>query len=188
VVVGPGRSEILILGGLQHTSVCRLGSQALNNPNLGPPVPGAPTALKLDAATSVTAPAASQPASGARETTQKAVSTTEMCWVAPNLSAPSAMDVKPWQSLNASAPRFEGPQILFGARKTPEVLAGRAKPQCSPQGFVLEGSDRPACRALSVSRTDWPVRGPMTTGLQHTLAATRASALRCCRLSRRSTF
>jgi hypothetical protein len=67
-----------------------------------------------------------------------------MCWVAPNLSAPSAMDVKPWQSLNASAPRFEGPQILFGARKTPQVLAGRAKPQCSPQGFVLEGSDRPA--------------------------------------------
>lgn len=100
--------------------------------------------MKLDAATSVTAPAASQPAPGARETTQKAVSTTEMCWVAPNLSAPSAMDVKPWQSLNASAPRFEGPQILFGARKTPQVLAGRAKPQCSPQGFVLEGSDRPA--------------------------------------------
>jgi len=58
------------------------------------------------------------------ETTQEAVSTTEMCWVAPNLSAPSATDVKPWQRLNASAPRFEGSRILFGARKTPEIRAG----------------------------------------------------------------
>jgi len=97
VVVGPGRSEILILGGLQHTSVAALRA-GVKQSHSGPPVLRAPTALKLDAATSVAARPASQPAPQARETAPKAVSTTEMCWVTPNQSASSATDVKPWQT------------------------------------------------------------------------------------------
>jgi len=140
--------------------------------------------LKLDAATSVTAPAASQPAPAAWETTEQAVSTTEKCWVVPNLSAPSAWDVKLWQSLNASAPRFEGPQSRSGHAR--RLKFSRVEPNLS--AHLKDSSWRDQAdrlrRALSASRTDRPVRGPMTTGLQHTLAATRASALRCCRLSR----
>lgn len=83
VVVGSGRSERLILGGLQHTSVCRLGCQALNTPRPGPSGLGGHDEPYHLAATPVTALASSQLAPSARETLQQAVSTTEMCWVAP---------------------------------------------------------------------------------------------------------
>lgn len=42
--------------------------------------------------------------------------------------APSATDVKPWQAGRFGG-RFEGPRIPLGACRTPEVSAGRARPQ-----------------------------------------------------------
>jgi hypothetical protein len=82
VVVGPGRSGILIPGGLQQTSVCRLGCRRKTLPfwDFGLGGFGEPHHL---AATSVTAVASSQLAPLVRATAQQAVSTTEMCWVAP---------------------------------------------------------------------------------------------------------
>jgi hypothetical protein len=59
VVVGPGRSERLILGGLQQTLDCRLGCRRKKLPGLDEP-------YHL-AATSVTAVASSQLAPSTRE-------------------------------------------------------------------------------------------------------------------------
>jgi len=90
VVVGPGRSEILILGGLQQTSVAalRVRRKIISFRTTGPE-----SANRFEVGLS-----ASQPTPRARETAPKAVSTTEKCWVTPNLSASSATDVKPWQT------------------------------------------------------------------------------------------
>jgi hypothetical protein len=88
--------------------------------------------------------------------------------------APSATDVKPWQPDRLGVGTRDR-ESRSGHAETPEVSAGRVRPQAPLSDLSRRDQAGRFYRVLAASRTDSRVRGPTTTGFAAHLSLQRGA-------------